>query len=551
MRSGAVVDCGCLLTDLQRPGRRGVLGVTGARVVGAIGARPTSLGELSDPTSRLARSGRTGSTNWGGMVAADLDEERLAVFAEAAKSSAISILLGAGASVPAGFPDWEELVVRLLVKSGVVGNEEAARGFVRTQDPMLAAEAARCDDVEWRSLVRRSLYGDGEGEAPLADPTDLHFAAASLAMRYLPSQLSLFTTNFDLLLEGALYASLDEADREWTVEPRARAALPKTDQAYLVHHLHGLVGDHEDDWESPILTLNDFSKLAGKSTAWQSAELYSAMQKGPLILAGTSFRDVDIRQWLHGIVADELAPMVIAAMAREGLQLSTSELEDVRVAIDNQWRAIGVTPVMFDDFGEIAQAIKELPYLDRPDYVTPSDRVRALRKQVLAAFDTHQTAHSEYLNAGREKLRDALGRDANLTLWLADGSGGLVRWASPDRRYKSAGDLRRITAAYDSPWVASLALTYNAMIAKDPDDIASTGRWRSVVAAPVSVQVGTAPSVAMAVLSSAVGVPLDETNPDLWVEVLQELSNEWSTMLTELVNEPSRAGTSKDVDSGV
>lgn len=508
----------------------------------------TCSDQVSDPQLRLARSGQVESTNWGGMVAADLDEARLAVFSKAAESAAISILLGAGASVPAGFPDWEELVVRLLVKGGVVGNEEAARGFVRTQDPMLAAEAARCDDVEWRSLVRRSLYGDGEDEAPLGDPTDLHFAAASLALRYLPTELNLFTTNFDLLLEGALYSSLDEAQQNWTVEPRARAALPKADGAYLVHHLHGLVGDHEDDWESPILTLNDFSRLAGKSTAWQSAELYSAMQKGPLILAGTSFRDVDIRQWLHGIVADELAPMVIAAMAREGLGLSTGELAEVRGAIDNQWRAIGVTPVMFDDFGEIAQAIKELPYLDLPDYSTPSARVRALREHVFAAFDTYQTAHSELLYEGRERLRKALGRDANLTLWLADGSGGLVRWASPDRRYKTAEDLRRITAAHDSPWVASLAVTYNAIVAKDPDDIASTGRWRSVVAAPVSVQIGTSPSVAMAVLSSAVGVSLDETDPDLWVEVLQDLSNEWSTMLTRLVNEPNWAGATEDVD---
>lgn len=69
------------------------------------------------------------------------------------------------------------------------------------------------------------------------------------------------------------------------VVPHARATLPATDDAYLVHHLHGLVGDHEDDWESPILTLSDFSGLAGNTASWHSAELYKAMQQGPFILA--------------------------------------------------------------------------------------------------------------------------------------------------------------------------------------------------------------------------------------------------------------------------
>ena len=57
---------------------------------------------------------------------------------------------------------------------------------------------------------------------------------------------------------GALYSSLEGDHQRRMVVPHARATLPATDDAYLVHHLHGLVGDHEDDWESQILTLSDF-----------------------------------------------------------------------------------------------------------------------------------------------------------------------------------------------------------------------------------------------------------------------------------------------------
>lgn len=397
---------------------------------------------------------------------------------------------------------------------------------------MLAAEAAREASEDWPGAVRSALYGDGSDGAPLTDPTDLHFATAVLATTYGSSRLRLFTTNFDLLLEDALYTSFREAGSPLSVVPRASAGRPSDDESVVVHHLHGLVGDTEDVWVDPILTLNDFGRLAGKSTTWQQAELYLALQRGPLILAGTSFRDVDLRQWLHDIIDDGFSPTVIAAMARQGTQLSPGGLDAVKGAIESQWRAIGVTPVMFDDFGEIAQALKELPFMGRHGYAAPRERLERLWSGLAKDVTAVQRNHSDQLISGRKALRSVLGRDANLTLWIAGGQQDLVRWAAPDRLHRSRGDLRRIPAAFDSPWIAGVCMAYDAVIAREPDEVSKTGRWRSVVAAPVAVQVGDAPPVTMAVLSSAITGSLDDTDPDQWVEVIERLANEWSELLS-------------------
>lgn len=70
-------------------------------------------------------------------------------------------------------------------------------------------------------------------------------------------------------------------------------------------------------------------------------------------------------------MADNPSPLVMTAMAREAPRTKPNELAHARTAINNQWRAFGVTPVMFDDLGEIAKAIKELPGLCQGSWAGP------------------------------------------------------------------------------------------------------------------------------------------------------------------------------------
>lgn len=130
------------------------------------------------------------------MSAAELDHAALAGLDALGHAAELSVVLGAGASVAAGPPDWDTLAVRLLVGSGTVQDEATARAFLSRQDPALAAEAARAGAPDWNELVRRALYEEAE-EPP--EPTVLHLAVAGLAAKRPVEEVQLLTLNFDLV----------------------------------------------------------------------------------------------------------------------------------------------------------------------------------------------------------------------------------------------------------------------------------------------------------------------------------------------------------------
>lgn len=125
-----------------------------------------------------------------------------------------------------------------------------------------------------------------------------------------------------------------------------------------------------------------------------------------------------------------------------------------------------------------------------------------------------------------------LGPDSNLTLWLADGEGNLVRWASPDRVYLGPARLRRVPIGFDSPWVAGQCLGRDDLLARDlTGPRGPTQRWRAVVAVPISVDVAGGPPLSTAVLSSASSSSLGSHALDAWQATLTEIAGEWGERL--------------------
>lgn len=470
------------------------------------------------------------------VTAPDLDEhtiEQLRGFAGSPDYA--SFFLGAGASSTVGLPDWDTLAQRLLIFSGAVLDEEAAAAFLARQDPTLAAEAARASaGAEWQAVVRSALYGSLEKPAEL-EPSVLHLAVAGYAASRQPQATGLFTLNFDLVLETALTGALAELDEHNAVLSRAAARPRAPLGTYEVSHLHGLVSPDPDGEPSPfILTLSDFTGIP--RPAWQLSALHEALQRGPMLIAGTSLRDPDIRQWIYDLSEHDLhTPTVI--LARASMGLTTTQFERLREPIAAQWQAIGIHPVLVHDYADTAQAIREVTAMDAFGYRPPQRRAIELLESCFESFHAVQNAHAEQLSRDQSRLQNVLGQDANVTLWLADGEGRLVRWASPDRIYRSVEDLRRIPAGHDSPWVAGKCLAHDDFLAlpasPDPDNVR---RWRSVVACPVSVQIGGGPAFTSGVLSSATADLLENHDVDEWSATLTDLAIEWSTRLEQCVD---------------
>jgi hypothetical protein len=464
------------------------------------------------------------------VSAAELDLVTLERLRPVAVAGQVSVLLGAGASAAAGLPDWNSLATQLLQLSGTIDDEETARAFLAGQDPSLAAEAARAGASDWLELVRSALYPPSVGEP---EPAALHFAVASLAAQRPVGEVGLFTLNFDLLIERALQDALEEVGSGAGIHARDTEddRAPRGDLE--VHHLHGYLGQDVAETGEIVLTLSDFTKLSAQSSPWQRAALQEALSRGPLVLAGTSYRDSDIRQWLHELLATRPDKGFIL-LAREGFGLSRQQFDLVKDALVSQWASIGVSAVLVQDYSDAAQAIRELSTLTEPGYLAPKVRAGALWDAIRGDFDQLQQEHSDQLADDLTRLRPLLGDDANMTLWLADGAGQIVRWSSHDRLYRSPAQLRRVPVGHDSPWIAGQCLGRSEILARDLSEAMSTRRWHSVVAAPCVADLPGGPPLPTAVLSSAATTPLKDQDLDAWAEVLAELSEEWAERLSTL-----------------
>ncbi len=451
-------------------------------------------------------------------------------FAALAGDAQLTLVLGAGASAPSGLPTWDEFAQRLLLLSGVVKSSSAARTLLGKQDPTIALEAARVGaGSNWDTYLNRALYGN-----PAIEPAEstLHLAAAAHYATS-PKKTTLATLNFDTLLESAIQgtgAPLVVIDTDGNNEP----------EVPTVHHLHGAVFEGHE--YSAVVGYRDFAKLVADRSAWQHKFLADAVQRGPLLLAGTSFRDPDIRHWLHMILNDEKRKPrypALVTIVREGLQLDREMFDEIDDALVSEWESIGLTALTVQDLADVALVIRELRLAGTDAYRAPSDRARSL-------WDSHtkQLVHLQDVYA-RELARDSVRVGKTLkttahraTLWLANARGKLARWASDGTRYSSVSQMKLVPTGHDSPWIAGEAIGSEDVKLRDVTnrDPRVSPSWKSVLAVPIFVGDGYHEDWASAVVTFGLTTSAEVllSREGLFQRLASDLSEEWGTRLSAL-----------------
>ncbi|GAA1584354.1 SIR2 family protein [Leucobacter aridicollis] len=463
------------------------------------------------------------------MSAPDIDAEVMAHFRAITDTSHLTFVIGAGASAPSGLPDWNTLTTRLAVRTGVVPSEHAARTLIEAQDPSFLLEAARTRAAEeWSQLVGEALYSGLDG--PLR-PSPLHLAIAAHYTQF-PHRTSLATLNFDTLLEEALLAAGVDEIRV------ATSAYDFQSANASVAHLHGALestdyGAHRN--HEMVVTYRDYAELLAENSPWQLEYLTQALDRGPLLLTGSTYRDPDLRHWLHKALPSSSNPALVT-IVREGLRLDSQTFKEVRPALQEQWESIGLSALTLHDFSDIALIVRELPTAGHSGYVAPKGRAIATFRRHNERFAELQVEFSEALSAAARRLKHVFGKmPVRSTFWLANGQSELVRWATAEGHYRSPDQFKRVPIGHDSPWIAGQTLATEEVQLRAVDARQhSSPKWHSVLAIPVFVSDGVHPRVCAAVLTFAVARTANSVASlrAQWAGIAQELSAEWSKRIS-------------------
>lgn len=171
-----------------------------------------------------------------GYFAADgASEITAAIDAIARHEGDITMFVGAGVSMEAQLPSWNQLVRELLVQASEADDPrdavEAWATMVLEEGPLAAAAVAESlyeSGIAFRQAFRDALYG---GDSNVFVPGALASQIAWLKSR-LGSRLAILTSNYDGLLEDAL------RERGLTVKSYVRGRAEPDGEA-AIWHLHG------------------------------------------------------------------------------------------------------------------------------------------------------------------------------------------------------------------------------------------------------------------------------------------------------------------------
>jgi len=204
--------------------------------------------------------------------------QALVALTDALQRGRLIIVLGAGASIAAGLPSWNDLILQLRDDLGLTPESE-------NPDPRLLDPLYIADMYEKRfdrpSLLRKVV----DTFNAVTIPSKVHEAIARLSVK------TIFTTNYDDLMER----SLEKANKSFHVIHRDEdyAYYPASDQVVVIK-LHG-------DIRNPSRIVLTKSDMLDYETTHPNLleEFKTSLKKNTALFVGTSMLDPNLERMLE------------------------------------------------------------------------------------------------------------------------------------------------------------------------------------------------------------------------------------------------------------
>lgn len=268
-----------------------------------------------------------------------------------------SLFLGAGVSMSAGGPSWEELLLKAIRKS--------RKHFTKRDFKKIYASCGQSPIVMGRYIApdRQSLTQIAEYLQRYvlykgADVSRSELITAICECMETGNVESVITYNYDDLVEMAIEQRGNT--KAYSVVAKSR----NTTEEIPVYHVHGLI-PHDKSLiaATPVLSEKDYHDIYRESFHWSNIEQLHALDRNSCFFIGLSMSDPNLRRLLdfsHAGNDNEIHHY--AFLKRDSLYGNDDVYKNKNhfVAVEEQLESIGVGVIWFERFEEIPQMIRQI-----------------------------------------------------------------------------------------------------------------------------------------------------------------------------------------------
>lgn len=307
---------------------------------------------------------------------------------EAYKNERMVLCLGAGVSIDAGIPLWDDLINKLLLRiillaieennnSEDADNENNGMKFTKRdinalkkvalknkeETPLMQMRYIRTaiDESKYYDAVHSELYSN-----EINKNSDLLKAIAELCRpnRDHKGALSVVTYNFDNLLEQVL----DDLGIAYNVIQN-QEKLPLNGKLNI-YHVHGYLSQdrNKDERTKLIFSEEDYHEIYGDSYCWSNMAQVKAFQDNICLFVGSSLTDPNLRRLLDEAMRHPESPRHFAILTRKkynNVKLENMKLvkryQDFDDMVRNKiFNSFGISVIWVDDYSEIPNILTKL-----------------------------------------------------------------------------------------------------------------------------------------------------------------------------------------------
>ena len=268
-----------------------------------------------------------------------------------------SLFLGAGVSMSAGGPSWEDLLYKTIKKS--------RKSFTKRDFKKIYESCGQSPIV-----MGRYLAPDKHTLGIITDYLQAYvlYKGVNLSNSELIKAIcefvetdkveSVVTYNYDDLVETAI--NQRGRKRAFSVVAKSR----NTKEEIPVYHVHGLIPHHQSEMAAtPVLSEKDYHDIYRESFHWSNIEQLHALDRNSCFFIGLSMTDPNLRRLLDfSYAGNDNEIHHYAFMKRESLY-GTDDVEKNKShfkTIEEQLESVGVWVIWYERHNEIPRIIRDI-----------------------------------------------------------------------------------------------------------------------------------------------------------------------------------------------